>query len=376
MMDKTDIKQRVRLADIVPGLTRHGQYWIGPCPLCGEGVDRFNVKETPDGDLWLCRKCGDGKYHDVIDFFRRRDGLSYPEIINRLAGGAGSAARVGAPTPAAATPRPSRAATLEPAPAEAWQIAGLVAAAECAVTLWGESAVGRAALAYLSGTRPRTFHADGTVDYDGDRCLMPETVRAAGLGYNPRRQILPNGCALPRGITLPCMIDGELWAVKVRTPPGDVKSAAARGERVNKYPQLVGSKPALFGADRLIGAAAAFVVEGEFDALLLGQYCPPDVAVVTMGGVGNLPGIAWLRYFAAVDDIILLLDEDERGRAALARWQNIMPRARAAALPWGRAGQPARGEHDKDLTDFRRAGGNLVAWVAAVLRNENDGNRR
>lgn len=60
-MNAKAINQSTNLVDLVPGLKKHGKYYAGPCPSC-RGDDRFNVKRTEDGDLWICRKCG-GKFH-------------------------------------------------------------------------------------------------------------------------------------------------------------------------------------------------------------------------------------------------------------------------------------------------------------------------
>lgn len=328
-------KRRNRIIDLLPDLKRSGSYHVGPCPFCG-GRDRFNVKSLEDGDLWICRQCGDGKYHDAIDFFMQLNGRPFGEIVdltsdtvsktkfNRLV--------TSGPKPIQTQP-PSLVPGLIVPPPEDWQISAIIAACEAAN--------------YLRGTTPDT--ASVRKYLDEQRKLTRWSVDTFTIGYNPVRRRV-GGAWLEPGITIPGMVDGELWYLQVRTT-----AAARAGRRLGKYSCLAGSKlGALYNADRLLDANTAIVVEGEFDAMVLSQYCPsPEVCVVTMGSAGSLPPVTWLRYFAGVDDIVLLMDNDKVGQAALDRWRQKLPRARVAHLPDG----------SKDVTDYRRNGGNLVEWI-------------
>lgn len=331
MTTADDFKRSTRIVDIVPGLKRSGRYYVGPCPFCG-GRDRFNVKVLDDGDLWICRQCGNGKYHDVIDFLMRRDGRTFVEIV-----GKGSApATMRAPVQPARPP-----VELAAPPDDDWQIPALVAAAECANYL------------QKSGD-PEALKARNYLTTE--RKLRDFTLHDFMIGYNPTWRTIDGIGRLAPGITIPCMVDGQLWYLNVRTT-----AAARQSGKIGKYHALKGSHlGALFNGDALLNAPrGAFVVEGEFDAMVLRQYTDPKVAIVTMGSAGTLPGVAWLRYFAAVPDIILVLDNDAAGRESLARWQAKLPRARAAQLPEGY----------KDVTEFRRAGGQVWSWAADVLRD-------
>ena len=43
------------------GLVKKGREFVGPCPICKEGEDRFHVKEGTDGKpIFGCRYCIDG----------------------------------------------------------------------------------------------------------------------------------------------------------------------------------------------------------------------------------------------------------------------------------------------------------------------------
>lgn len=88
----TELKRRVNLLELVPGLhriasTRGGEY-AGPCPFCG-GADRFHAQPDPPeghGGIWMCRQCGDGKWHDVITLVQQQQNCSFREAVAHLKG--------------------------------------------------------------------------------------------------------------------------------------------------------------------------------------------------------------------------------------------------------------------------------------------------
>jgi hypothetical protein len=192
------------------------------------------------------------------------------------------------------------------------------------------------------------------------RGLEPDTIRRYMLGYNRDGRLL-DGTSCPPGIHIPCMVEGQLWYVKIRLPKATRQVTRLNGKPAPKYIFLKGSRPALFNADALAGARVAVVVEGEFDALLLGQFLPPGWATVTMGGAGNLPGAAFVPYFLPLERVLLRLDNDAAGDDALAAWRGLLPQAEPLPpLPGGA----------KDVTDFWRAGGDLRGCSAGSRRYE------
>jgi len=329
------IQQLTQQLDLVAlagtSLRQSGRYFIGPCPFCG-GRDRFNIKRTDEGDVWLCRQCGDGRYHDAAAFLMRRDGLTFPQVLAAI----GSAA---SPWPSPATaPKTAAQTAMDHPPDDTWQVAALAALGDCCQQLDGNGAAWR----YLEG-----------------RGLLPETIRGASLGYNPTWREFLSGCWLAPGITIPGMVNGQLWYVQVRTTKAARDAAAQRGKTLGKYSATTGSKlKTLYGADRLLTAKTAVITEGEFDTLLLSQFLPAGVTAVTMGAASTLPdNLAWLRYFAGVQRALLVMDNDAAGAHAVKKWRSLLPWVELLPVPRG----------FKDVTDFWQAGGDVAKWVGEVL---------
>ena len=336
-MNKFNINQTTDLAALVPGLRASGRYHIGPCPFCG-GADRFNIKHTDAGDLWFCRQCSDGKYHDAVAFRMRAEGKSFREVVQD------TRYEIRNTSSESRSSLVSRISNFVSPPDEEWQISHLVAQERAADNLWltDEPQVApemtRVVWHYLRAYRG----------------LSPDTIRRYMLGYNPEGLQLADGSAYPPGIHIPGMVDGQLWYVKARLPKAARQTAADHGQRLPKYMMLRGSRSALFNADALVGARVAVVVEGEFDALLLGQFLPDGWAAVTMGGAATLPGATFLPYFGALERVLLCLDHDDAGQRALAAWRGLLAWAEVAPpLPAGA----------KDLTDFWRMHGDLDEWI-------------
>ncbi len=336
-MDAKLINATTDLVALVPGLRASGRYHIGPCPFCG-GQDRFTIKRTDAGDLWICRQCGDGKYHDALAFRMRAEGKTFRQVTQD------TRYEIRDTSSESRSSLVSRISNFVSPPDEEWQISRLVLQKRAADNLWltDEPQVApemtQVVWHYLRATRG----------------LSPDTIRRYMLGYNPEGAQLADGSAYPPGIHIPCQVDGQLWYVKARLPKAALQAAAAHGKRLPKYMMLRGSRTALFNADALVGARVAVVVEGEFDALLLGQFLPPGWAAVTMGGAATLPGATFLPYFGALERVLLCLDNDAAGQRALAAWRGL--------LAWAEAAPPLPGGA-KDLTDYWRSQGDIDEWI-------------
>jgi len=300
--------------------TGGGEY-AGPCPFCG-GSDRFRVQPAHDrGGRWFCRGCGEGHWHDAIDFVQKRENMTFVQACNLLSDG--QLPQIAAPVQENPLPE------LSQPPGDDWQVAAIDAINDT--------------ITYL--------HTSGRKDADlawryltERRGLTRGTIFNSGIGYNPTGMRI-NGYWLEPGITIPLLVGSDYWSINVRRP---------RSAGKPKYMAMQGSvKRALYRADTMIEVKNVIVTEGEFDSLLLAQYLPEDWAVVSAGSANIDAGLRFSLYFGHQWRILLAFDNDQAGKTGLEKWLAEFPRAEPLPVPAGH----------NDITDYWAAGGDLAAWV-------------
>jgi DNA primase len=318
-----------------------GGEFAGACPMCG-GKDRFRVQNHQH--RWLCRNCTDGKWRDAIDFIAMRDHLDthrasdLKEICRRATNGI-------LPLTASRTyyPVPKTEPTLPPS--KEWQAMAHTFIQKSVKALWASE--GKQALAYLH-----------------NRGLSDQTIMNWNIGFNHNEYFEPldqwglenpgdglrHTVWLPKGIIIPCIIEGIIWYTKIR-----------RFEDTPKYINIRGGKPALFGADGLKHVPLIFLTEGEFDCLLAWQELGDLVGTGTLGSATNsLDLVKWGKYMDTGSPILAALDSDKAGQNALEKMVAASNKIHPLQVP---SLQPG----DKDISDFYLAGGNLREWLENEL---------
>ncbi len=203
--------------------------------------------------------------------------------------------------------------------------------------LWSER--GAKARSYLSG-----------------RGLREETVREARLGYWPADEhvegIYPD-CKIwiPRGIVIPWFDGSDITLINIRRPEGDPKYVAVRGShRGGLFP----------GRSGIVAGKPLVIVEGEFDALLLGQELADVAAVVTLGSAGNKPSARIKNAMLTASRWIVAGDADGAGEKSAEGWLASSDRCVRVAPP------QAKG---KDWTEAYQNGLDLKTWWQEQLRD-------
>jgi DNA primase len=327
LIDWQAIRETINLTDVAtrllgPAPGRRGEggrrHWWR-CPFHEDHNPSFCIK--PGGRQWRCWGCG--SKGDVIELVRRLNpGWTFPEAVAYLAGkpapaGKPSRPRLPAASPAEAAERPPE------------QPSGLSLADALALTADAEQALwtpkGTTALAYLRG-----------------RGMSADTIRAARLGWTPEIMLpTTDGARYWRatGIVIPWRDGERLALVKIRQPE----------EKRPKYAEAFRDRPRIYpGPEAIRPGKPLVVVEGEFDALLLGQELGELAGVLTLGSASIRPeGSTYLAMLSA-PVWYAAHDADEAGDKAAAEWPAPAIRVR-----------PPEG---KDWTDARQAGVALRRW--------------
>jgi hypothetical protein len=197
---------------------------------------------------------------------------------------------------------------------------------------------GTNALAYLTGPQ---------------RCLTAETVRAARLGWTPRA----DGVAWqPPGVVIPWFVGDPLALVKIR-PPDEWRARFPEGKRPPKYLEAFRDPARLvcYPSPATIRPGHPLVaVEGELDAICLGEALGELAAVVTLGSASARPIPATLSPFLSAAPWYVSTDADAAGDKAADGWP---ARARRVRPP----------EPYKDWTEARADGVDLSRWWRDIL---------
>ena len=323
-----------------------GKEYAGVCPSCGgEGGHngkggRFRI--WPGEGRYWCRECG--RQGDSIQFLRDYKHLSFVQAKEFL--GLDSANNGSGNNHIDHNRRNhddhKEAPLLQP-PCQAWTESASAFLAESQSALWDERGV--KALAWLRS-----------------RGLFDDTIHQASLGYNARDHYIerevwglpletndqgkPKRLWLPRGIVIPWCIDGILWGVRIRRPPGTDP----------KYYWIPGGTPnVLYGADTVLPGKPSGLCEGEFDSLTIRQA---GYGAVATGSTHAARRTRWLARLSLASVVLVSFDTDDAGEKAAQYWIDTLPNAKRWRPYWSDANQLAQD------------GVNVGAWIRAGLGHQ------
>lgn len=313
--------------------TTNGGEWAGSCPFCG-GKDRFRVWPEEKGGKWWCRGCD--RHGDAIDWLRERRGLSFLDACAFM--GREPGPRTNGLRPEPLKWEPKEATT----PGDHWQGKAGAFLNKARRTLWSEA-----------GTEARAFlHGRGLTD---------ETIKGAGLGWNPSdlyldraswglpESLKENGTErqlwIPAGLVIPLMDEGKVARLRIRRPEGEPRYCLIPGSD---------TRPMTWNLER----AAAVIVESELDGLLLNQEAGDLAGVVAMGSATAKPDRPTHDTLTKMEVILVSLDSDTAG--AKASWKFWPETYGEKAKRW-----PAI--QGKDPSEAWQNGLDLRAWIISGL---------
>lgn len=333
MIQRKEIAEKVDCRDVVQAdmgkpKAKTAKTLMYQCPFHGE---HKGVSLAVYADGWKCfGKCSTGG--DVVSWLERRRGLSWQEACRYLVDTyhldrsllGETSMRHRRPARPVIQRRPEPAVEPSEPPGQEWQFYARLLVDQAQKCLWSKD--GSRALAYLMGTRGlnqttiKIAHlgyipADKADDYTYGRLLYPEWQ----LDGKPVRA----HC----GIVIPHFADGQLWAVRIRRPPG-IEGA--------KYMGIRGGSKALYWVDEIMPGYPIIIVEGEFDCLVIEQCAFEEIAPVAIASASNKHiNPRWLDKLISAPVILSRMDGDGAGAAADSVLRQLSARIRPVQVPDG-----------------------------------------
>ncbi len=294
-----------------PGRGRDPLWWV--CPFHDDRNP--SLKVDPVRQRWKCFGCGE--QGDAATLVMRLHNLTFPEAVRQLTGGS-----LGLST---------YRSTLKPRPARPVGPSGLPASEAVAMV-----AQSHARLWTSEGSRPLAYLM-------GERCLTEATIRQARLGWTPGMKLptAAGGEWTPRGWTIPWFDGDRLTMVNLRRPD------ATGPKYVHAFRDAPTVFSGTFGTTR--PGLPLVVVEGEFDAILLGQELADLALVISLGPASIHPDPTILDRFASYRPWYAAHDADDAGDNAAAHWPASARRVRPP-------------DPFKDWTEAQQEGINLRRW--------------
>jgi len=351
MTDLNELRARISLSSLAEeaGAQFDASRTRSICPLPNHSGDRssrsFVVYEN--GMKWKCHSScpSDQNGGDVISFYMAWKGVDFKTAVRELSERAGTspmpAKQIVVPTPKIYTPP------------HQWK---------------------KRAVEFIKYAEANLAQADAALEYlDQERGVSAETARAFHVGYNPqniyddpaRWGLEGKKIWLPRGIVIPGLLHDEPHYIKIRRPlKNDAleKYIGAWTERDGnpdvKFGGPRGGKSVLFRLEFNDFFPVLVLTEGEWDTMLLWEYCADLCDMGTIGGAQSKFDLRDLALLTCYQKIFVVHDDDragDKGRAYIASLKAISPRIESITPP------------AHDLTDFWKSGGDLRKWVAEYI---------
>lgn len=292
-MDKNQIIETFDLLSLVgrdTSLRKAGTVWVGPCPFCGQGDDRFTIKDSPTGYRWALRKCEHGQngvaWWDPIKYIQIRDGISFLEAIKAMGGESIKSDQI--------RRKPQSQKVKIELPNEDWQESSLSFVEDAHVKL----------LALPAGELCRDYLHSRELSFS----LWIDALLGFTEGYDPKA-----------GAKRAALVIPHFWAFS----QNKVSLAAVKLRFLDDHPDGLryiarkGSKPLIYGIEDSIPThETLLIVEGELNRLSIKQCSPINTSVISPGSenISQAQRVVFSRLARRFRRVLIWTDKGEKAK--------------------------------------------------------------